>query len=48
MRAFENMDVKENNFFALMFFVVAIVNLVNYFFCGWAANEIGQVRSLFL
>lgn len=43
MEAFETVDVKKANFFALMFFIVAIGNLVIYAITGWAANTVGQV-----
>lgn len=39
------MDVSKNNFFALMFFIVAIGNFFAYFAVGWAANITGQVSS---
>lgn len=42
MEAFETMDVSRNNFFSLMFFVVALGNFVAYFAVGWAANITGQ------
>lgn len=43
MEAFETVDVDKGNFFALMFFVIALANLVLYAFAGWYANVIGQV-----
>lgn len=43
MEAFETVDVKKANFFALMFFIVAIGNLIIYAITGWAANTVGQV-----
>ncbi|KAK4890821.1 hypothetical protein LTR27_010522 [Elasticomyces elasticus] len=33
---------KEANFWALMFFVLALANLFGYFALGWACNTIGQ------
>ncbi|KAH7136669.1 P-loop containing nucleoside triphosphate hydrolase protein [Dactylonectria estremocensis] len=42
MNAFANVDVKEGNFYSLMFFVVALANAVIYAAGGWAANNIGQ------
>ncbi|TQS31408.1 hypothetical protein Golomagni_08308, partial [Golovinomyces magnicellulatus] len=42
MEAFETIDVKKANFFALMFFVVALGNLVVYAIAGWAGNTLGQ------
>ncbi|KAF4982685.1 hypothetical protein FZEAL_1747 [Fusarium zealandicum] len=42
MKAFETKDVAETNFYALMFFVVAIGNLILYAGAGWISNEIGQ------
>ncbi|KFY26995.1 hypothetical protein V493_03749 [Pseudogymnoascus sp. VKM F-4281 (FW-2241)] len=33
---------KEANFWALMFFIVAIANLIAYFILGWLCNIIGQ------
>lgn len=39
------MDVKKNNFYALMFFIVAIGNFFAYFATGWAANITGQVST---
>ena len=35
--------VKEGNFIALMFFVLALGTLVLYFIMGWCVNLIGQV-----
>lgn len=32
----------QRNFWALMFFVLAIANLIGYFAVGWACNTIGQ------
>jgi hypothetical protein len=45
MEAYETMDVKKNNFYALMFFIVAIGNFFAYFATGWAANITGQVST---
>jgi ATP-binding cassette, subfamily B (MDR/TAP), member 1 len=42
MEAFETIDVSRVNFFALMFFVVALGNAVAYTFAGWLANVIAQ------
>ena len=44
MDAFITLDVKKNNFFALMFFVVALGNGVAYAIAGWVANVVAQVR----
>lgn len=43
MEAFETIDVGKANFFSLMFFVVALGNLVAYAVAGWLANLIAQV-----
>lgn len=43
MEAFETADVKKGDFFALMFFVVALANLVLYMVAGWIANVMAQV-----
>ena len=43
MDAFQTADVKKGDFFALMFFVVALGNLVAYAFAGWFANILAQV-----
>ncbi|KAI9163712.1 ABC multidrug transporter MDR5 [Paramyrothecium foliicola] len=42
MEAFVDADVNKGDFFALMFFVVALGNLVAYAFAGWFANVIAQ------
>ncbi|KAM5369958.1 hypothetical protein ACJZ2D_008757 [Fusarium nematophilum] len=42
MKAFETIDVDEANFFSLMFFIVAIGNLILYAGAGWFSNEVGQ------
>ncbi|EEU35319.1 uncharacterized protein NECHADRAFT_36975 [Fusarium vanettenii 77-13-4] len=42
MTAFETKDVSKANFFSLMFFVVALGNLVVYAAAGWVSNEVGQ------
>ncbi|WAO87154.1 Hypothetical protein NCS54_00445400 [Fusarium falciforme] len=42
MSAFETKDVSKANFFSLMFFVVALGNLVVYAAAGWVSNEVGQ------
>ncbi|KAF7560030.1 hypothetical protein G7046_g4121 [Stylonectria norvegica] len=42
MRAFENIDVHEANFYSLMFFMVALGNLFIYVVAGWISNIIGQ------
>lgn len=47
MEAFETKDVEKNNFFALMFFVVALGNLVLYAICGWLCNIVAQVSNQF-
>lgn len=46
MTAFETKDVSKANFFSLMFFVVALGNLVVYAAAGWVSNEVGQVRLI--
>jgi ATP-binding cassette subfamily B (MDR/TAP) protein 1 len=46
MEAFTTIDVPKANFFALMFFVVAIGNGVAYCYAGWVSNVVGQVRLL--
>ncbi len=43
MVAFQDVDVGKGDFFALMFFVVALGNLVAYAVAGWAANVMSQV-----
>lgn len=43
MDAFAAVDVAKGNFYSLMFFVVALANLVIYAAGGWVANSIGQV-----
>lgn len=45
MGAFETADVSEGDFWSLMFFVVAIGNLVLYTIAGWIANVMAQVSS---
>lgn len=47
MTAFETKDVSKANFFSLMFFVVALGNLVVYAAAGWVSNEVGQVSLLY-
>ncbi|PHH60177.1 hypothetical protein CDD81_2063 [Ophiocordyceps australis] len=42
MDAFESTDVSKTNFYALMFFVVALVNFVAYAILGWLSNVMGQ------
>lgn len=42
LEAFQTIDVAKTNFFALMFFVVALGNAVAYIFAGWLANVIAQ------
>ncbi|KAH7308692.1 P-loop containing nucleoside triphosphate hydrolase protein [Stachybotrys elegans] len=42
MDAFVVVDVNEGDFWALMFFVVAIGNLVAYFVLGWLVNIMAQ------
>ncbi|KFA47530.1 hypothetical protein S40293_02105 [Stachybotrys chartarum IBT 40293] len=42
MEAFETADVERGDFFALMFFVVAIGNLVTFAVLGWVANILAQ------
>ncbi|KAH6884073.1 P-loop containing nucleoside triphosphate hydrolase protein [Thelonectria olida] len=42
MDAFAKVDVDKGNFYSLMFFVVALGNLVCYAIGGWVANLIGQ------
>lgn len=45
MEAFQTVDVARTNFFALMFFVVAIINFIAYACIGWYANVLAQVSS---
>ncbi|UNI22138.1 hypothetical protein JDV02_008057 [Purpureocillium takamizusanense] len=47
MRSFETIDVSRGNFFALMFFVVALANFVAYFIAGWLANILAQTVMKF-
>lgn len=42
MEAFEKLDVPKVNFFALMFFIVAIGNLIAYAVLGWHSNNMAQ------
>ncbi|ATY62376.1 multidrug resistance 1 [Cordyceps militaris] len=42
MDAFTTVDVPKANFYALMFFVVALGNLVAYAISGWLINLVGQ------
>ncbi|KAI5463945.1 P-loop containing nucleoside triphosphate hydrolase protein [Mariannaea sp. PMI_226] len=42
MDAFAAVDVSKCNFYSLMFFVVALGNIVCYAIGGWVANVIGQ------
>jgi ATP-binding cassette, subfamily B (MDR/TAP), member 1 len=46
MAAFETIDVKEGDFFSLMFFLVALGNFVLYAVTGWLANILAQVSNL--
>ena len=43
-----NEAVHHGNFWALMFFIVAICNFVLYFGMGWTVNVIIQVSVFFL
>ena len=43
MDAFTTVDVPKANFYSLMFFVVALGNLVAYAVSGWIVNIIAQV-----
>lgn len=43
LEAYETTDVTKANFFALMFFVVALGNLVLYATTGWLSNVVAQV-----
>lgn len=43
MASFQHMDQGSVNFFALMFFVVALGNVIAYAFAGWLANVLAQV-----
>ncbi|KAK3617121.1 hypothetical protein LTR56_025497 [Elasticomyces elasticus] len=48
IRIFTLTDSESKNqadFYALMFFVLALANLVGYFSLGWACNVIGQVMT---
>ncbi|KID97448.1 multidrug resistance protein 1, partial [Metarhizium majus ARSEF 297] len=47
MEAFETIDVDKGNFFALMFFVVALGNLVLYAVAGWLSNIVAQTTMKF-
>ncbi|PHH90831.1 hypothetical protein CDD83_2543 [Cordyceps sp. RAO-2017] len=42
MDAFQTVNVSRTNFFALMFFVVALANFVAYAIVGWFANVLAQ------
>lgn len=42
MDAFAKVDVDKGNFYSLMFFVVALGNVVCYAIGGWVANLVGQ------
>lgn len=42
MEAFETIDIQKGNFFALMFFIVALGNAIAYFIAGWLTNIIAQ------
>ncbi|TQV90758.1 lipid A export ATP-binding/permease protein msbA [Cordyceps javanica] len=42
MDAFTTINVSKANFYALMFFVVALGNLVAYAISGWLINRVGQ------
>ncbi|KAM4065655.1 ABC transporter transmembrane domain-containing protein [Hirsutella rhossiliensis] len=44
--AFQTVDVARGNFFALLFFVIALVNFVAYLFVGWFANVLAQTVML--
>lgn len=44
MDAFVTIDVSKGNFFALMFFVVAIGNFIAYAIAGWNSNVLAQVN----
>ena len=43
MDAFQAIDVDKGNFYSLMFFVIALANLVVYAVAGWLANILAQV-----
>ncbi|EFY88035.1 ATP-binding cassette sub-family B member 5 [Metarhizium acridum CQMa 102] len=45
LEAYETTDVTKANFFALMFFVVALGNLVLYAATGWLSNVVAQSIS---
>ncbi|RCI16684.1 hypothetical protein L249_1739 [Ophiocordyceps polyrhachis-furcata BCC 54312] len=45
--AFERVDQSRANFIALMFFVVALANLVAYAIAGWLANVLAQTVMRF-
>jgi ATP-binding cassette subfamily B (MDR/TAP) protein 1 len=45
MDAFQTINVSQGNFYSLMFFVVALGNLLAYAVTGWTSNLIGQVRQ---
>ncbi|POR34332.1 Leptomycin B resistance protein pmd1 [Tolypocladium paradoxum] len=46
MEAFETIDVAKGDFFALMFFVVALANLVAYAIAGWLSNILAQYQTV--
>ncbi|PFH61615.1 hypothetical protein XA68_16876 [Ophiocordyceps unilateralis] len=45
--AFERVDVERANFISLLFFVVALANLVAYAIAGWFANVLAQTVMRF-
>ncbi|TWU71353.1 hypothetical protein ED733_002989 [Metarhizium rileyi] len=47
MDAFKTIDVEKANFFALMFFIVALGNLVLYAVAGWLSNIVAQTIMKF-
>ncbi|ODA84156.1 hypothetical protein RJ55_02674 [Drechmeria coniospora] len=47
MTAFETKDVAEGDFYSLMFFIVALANLVAFAVAGWLANVLAQTVMKF-
>lgn len=47
LEQYETTDVTKANFFALMFFVVALGNLCIFAAVGWLSNVVAQVCPLF-
>ncbi|KAK2593569.1 hypothetical protein QQS21_008744 [Conoideocrella luteorostrata] len=47
IEAFQTIDVSKVNFFALMFFVIAVANFILYAIAGWLANIVAQTVMKF-